>query len=204
MPSAPSFFFSNLSEPSPAVLKCRKKSWTLAVVFGQPVGMFHLPFHFVRDDAALQSRLFHSNSSAVPAAARVEALNRHSLLRGNDPAQAGGQTVRVQRVFCSNRGQRGGCGGTFSIVLTEVLPRHTLTASLVWRGWWNCWPGFWSRPPWRTAPAICLGNGLSAAASVAARIGSGADATLPGAVTSVEPAIPPAVANRGASAVGVF
>ena len=41
--------------------------------------------------------------------------------------------VRGQRVFCSNRGQRGGCGKTFSIVLAEVLPRHTLTASLVWR-----------------------------------------------------------------------
>jgi hypothetical protein len=36
-------------------------------------------------------------------------------------------------VFCSNRGRRGGCGKTFSIVLADVLPRHTLTASLVWR-----------------------------------------------------------------------
>ena len=36
-------------------------------------------------------------------------------------------------MFCSNRGQRGGCGKTFSLVLAEVLPRHTLTASLVWR-----------------------------------------------------------------------
>ena len=36
-------------------------------------------------------------------------------------------------MFCSNRGQRGGCGKTFSVVLAEVLPRHTLTASLVWR-----------------------------------------------------------------------
>ena len=36
-------------------------------------------------------------------------------------------------MFCSNRGQRGGCGKTFSLVLAEVLPRHTLNASLVWR-----------------------------------------------------------------------
>jgi hypothetical protein len=60
-------------------------------------------------------------------------LNRHSVLRGHDPAQASGRVVRGQRVFCSNRGQRGGCGKTFSVVLAEVLPRHTLTASLVWR-----------------------------------------------------------------------
>ena len=40
--------------------------------------------------------------------------------------------MRGQRVFCSNRGRRGGCGGTFSIFLAEVLPRHTFTATLVW------------------------------------------------------------------------
>jgi hypothetical protein len=54
-------------------------------------------------------------------------------LRGNDPAQVNGQTVRGQRVFCSNRGRRGGCGKTFSLVLAEVLPRHTFTASLLWQ-----------------------------------------------------------------------
>jgi hypothetical protein len=36
-------------------------------------------------------------------------------------------------VFCSNRGQRRGCGGTFSIFLAEVLPRHTVRASLLWQ-----------------------------------------------------------------------
>jgi hypothetical protein len=52
---------------------------------------------------------------------------------GNDPLRASGQSFRGQRVFCSNRGRRGGCGRTFSLVLADVLPRHTLTASLVWR-----------------------------------------------------------------------
>jgi hypothetical protein len=60
-------------------------------------------------------------------------LNRHSHALGNDPAQTNGQSVRGQRVFCSNRGRRGGCGRTFSLMLADVLPRHTLTASLVWR-----------------------------------------------------------------------
>jgi hypothetical protein len=36
-------------------------------------------------------------------------------------------------VFCSNRGQRGGCGKTFSLVLAGVLPRHTVSAPWVWR-----------------------------------------------------------------------
>jgi len=41
--------------------------------------------------------------------------------------------VRGQRVFCSNRGRRGGCGQTFSLFTADVLPRHTLTATLLWR-----------------------------------------------------------------------
>ncbi len=36
-------------------------------------------------------------------------------------------------MFCSNRGRRGGCGQTFSIVLAEVLPRHTFNAPLLWQ-----------------------------------------------------------------------
>jgi hypothetical protein len=59
-------------------------------------------------------------------------LNRHSFLRGNDPDQPDGCAVRGQRVFCSNRGQRGGCGRTFSLMLADVLPRHTFTASRLW------------------------------------------------------------------------
>jgi hypothetical protein len=59
-------------------------------------------------------------------------LNRHSLLHGNDPAQPDGRALRGQRVFCSDRGSRGGCGRTFSFFLADVLPRHTFTASRVW------------------------------------------------------------------------
>jgi hypothetical protein len=68
-----------------------------------------------------------------PHCERIGALNRHSLLRGNDPTAAAGQWLRGQRVFCSNRGRRGGCGRTFSLCLAEVLPRHTITAPMVWR-----------------------------------------------------------------------
>jgi hypothetical protein len=47
-------------------------------------------------------------------------------------------------VFCSNRGQRGGCGRTFACFLADVLPRHTITAPLVWR-WLVQWVGGLSR-----------------------------------------------------------
>jgi hypothetical protein len=45
---------------------------------------------------------------------------------------AKGQSLRGQRVFCSNRGQRGGCGRTFSVFLAPVLPRHSVTALWLW------------------------------------------------------------------------
>jgi hypothetical protein len=41
--------------------------------------------------------------------------------------------LRGQRVFCSNRGRRGGCGRTFALFLAEVFPRHTVTASWLWQ-----------------------------------------------------------------------
>jgi hypothetical protein len=41
--------------------------------------------------------------------------------------------LRGQRVFCSDRGQRGGCGRTFSIWSAEILPRHTFTAPSLWQ-----------------------------------------------------------------------
>lgn len=40
--------------------------------------------------------------------------------------------TRGQRVFCSNRGSRGGCGRTFAVFRAEVLPRHTITGPWLW------------------------------------------------------------------------
>jgi hypothetical protein len=35
-------------------------------------------------------------------------------------------------VWCSNRGQRGGCGHSFAVFLADVLPRHTFRAGGLW------------------------------------------------------------------------
>ena len=70
--------------------------------------------------------------SPCPHCGCVGSLNRHSRALGNDPEAADGEVFRGQRVYCSNRGLRGGCGRTFALFLADILPRHTLTASLVW------------------------------------------------------------------------
>jgi hypothetical protein len=68
----------------------------------------------------------------------TETLNRHSKLYGNDPQAAVGCSERGQRVWCSDRGERGGCGRSFCIFIADVLPRHTLRASLLWP-WLSQW-----------------------------------------------------------------
>jgi hypothetical protein len=43
------------------------------------------------------------------------------------------ESRRGQRAFCSDRGQRGGCGKTFAIFFSTVLPRHSLNTVLLWK-----------------------------------------------------------------------
>jgi hypothetical protein len=93
---------------------------------------------FVRDAQDFAKTLFGLKQRVCPFCGRRGTLNRHSRVRGNDPQAAQGRVVRGQRVFCSNRGRRGGCGRTFPILFAPVLPRHTFTARLLWQalaGW---------------------------------------------------------------------
>lgn len=93
---------------------------------------------FVPDTDALEKLLRRLKHIACPFCEKTGTLNRHSRLWGNDPLSANGTLDRGQRVFCSNRGRRGGCGRTSSIFFAQVLPRHTFTASLLWKalsGW---------------------------------------------------------------------
>ena len=48
---------------------------------------------------------------------------------GNAPDATNTEQRRGQRVFCSDRGRRGGCGRTFAIFFASVLPRHSLTSA---------------------------------------------------------------------------
>jgi len=76
---------------------------------------------------------FSMKQHRCPRCGAAKTLNRHSILYGKDPSIPAGRCVRGQRVFCCNRGRRGGCGGTFSVFLGNVLPRHTVTAPLLWQ-----------------------------------------------------------------------
>jgi hypothetical protein len=89
-------------------------------------------FSFCARRSGVEREAFSLKQSPCPHCGCLGSLNRHSRSVGNDPNTVDGETFRGQRVFCSNRGQRGGCGRTFAFFLADVLPRHTLTASLMW------------------------------------------------------------------------
>ena len=102
-----------------------------------------------------------------PLCGAAETLNRHSKLQGNDPdTNCGGQVQRGQRVWCSNRGRRGGCGRSVSIFLAEVLPRHTVRAPALWSLLDRLLAGRFAQGGGRGAgSAFCAGDPLPFAAS---------------------------------------
>ena len=55
----------------------------------------------------------------------------HGFLRGY--AERGSAFIeRGRRFFCSNRGRKGGCGRTVSVLLAELVPRFSVTVMTLW------------------------------------------------------------------------
>ena len=59
-------------------------------------------------------------------------LIRHGFLYGRDETSPNKETRRAQRVFCSNRNARHGCGRTFSVWLADKIRRLSLTTAALW------------------------------------------------------------------------
>src|SRR5437870_2192854 len=88
---------------------------------------------FVQGLKELGEHLLLLKQLCCPKCGAAETLNCHSKLYGNDSESTeGGRIERGQRVWCCPRGQRGGCGKSFSIFLADVLPRHTVRAPALW------------------------------------------------------------------------
>src|SRR5271169_2211380 len=132
VPSAPSSFSLNSLEPSPAVWKCRQKKARRTVSRWGSNGDVPSAFPFCARRPGVDGAAFSLKQSPCPHCGCIGSLNRHSRALVNDPKATDGETFRGQRVYCSKRGQRGGCGRTFAFFLADILPRHTVTASLVW------------------------------------------------------------------------
>jgi len=88
---------------------------------------------FVRDEHEQKQVLETLKQERCAHCRRTGTLNRHDHVQRNDLDRADKQTVRGQRVWCSNRGQRGGCGRTMLIVFARFLPRHSFSATMLGR-----------------------------------------------------------------------
>lgn len=119
--------------PSSAVSSAVKKSWNPTWDSGRSSSHVCCSISFRPGCRGVGNIAFSLKQQCCPRCGLLEFLNRHSILYGNDPATHDGQKIRGQRVFCCNRGLRRGCGATFSIFLADVLPRHTFTATLLWK-----------------------------------------------------------------------
>jgi hypothetical protein len=71
--------------------------------------------------------------SPCPHCKHSGALNRHGFLKGYDENHFKQKAVRAIRVFCSNRGNAGGCGRTFSVWVADKVKRLFLNAQSLWK-----------------------------------------------------------------------
>jgi hypothetical protein len=69
---------------------------------------------------------------ACPRCRVVGCLIRHGRLYGY-PAGNRTRGPRGWRIFCSNRGRRGGCGRTHSVLLAELLARRIVSTVGLWQ-----------------------------------------------------------------------
>ena len=75
----------------------------------------------------------HLKLMACPHCKRIGALVRHGFLYGFDETSPQRETVRAQRIYCSNRNARPGCGRTFSIWRADKIRRLSLTTGALWQ-----------------------------------------------------------------------
>lgn len=83
-------------------------------------------------DAEVKSLLARLKLTACPHCRSVGNLVRHGYLRGYDEKNPRRKAIRAQRIFCSNRDRKTGCGRTFGIWQADKIRRLFLTATALW------------------------------------------------------------------------
>ena len=90
------------------------------------------PLRFVRNELALARERRLAKQRSCPHCNAIGALNGHGPLRGYDAFGNPGQ-VRGHRLFCSNRGNRPGCGRSVSVWVGRFVPRFSVQTGVLLR-----------------------------------------------------------------------
>ncbi len=87
---------------------------------------------FFKDDEHREQFLANLKLIECPHCKKANYLICNGRLKGNDPNGQGPEQInRGQRIFCSNRGNRKGCGCSFSVLEPTGLPNRSIdTAAL--------------------------------------------------------------------------
>jgi hypothetical protein len=86
-------------------------------------------------------------------------LNRHGKRKRFDE-RTGEVTVCAARVFCNNRGNMGGCGRTYSVMLIERMHDYIVSCATLWSFLLLLLEGGFIKDAWESATsAFCLDTG---------------------------------------------
>jgi len=89
----------------------------------------------------------------------IGCLNQHGKRKRFDE-MTGQDTVCEARVFCNNRGNMGGCGRTFPMVLIERMCGYVVVCKTFWNFLLALLAGKSIAVAWRSStPRLCLDNG---------------------------------------------
>ena len=98
-------------------------------------------------------------SMQCPHCGRVGFLVCHGCLKGFS-AMDHNTVCRGWRFFCSNRYRRGGCGRTYSVLLSEFIRGFIVTTHLLWQLLVAVGNGQTVRKAWLSiAPVFCMESG---------------------------------------------
>ena len=121
------------------------------------------PFHaqrFVSDETALAEALHGIKLWSCPHCRQSGTLIGHGFVRGY-AERGSGLVVRGRRFFCSDRGQRPGCGRTLSVMLQTVLTGFVVRTLTLYCFVQAVQSGLTRRAGWRRAAqgALSLSSG---------------------------------------------
>lgn len=84
-----------------------------------------------RDESELSRETVDLPIRMCPHCGKTGYLRRHGFLRGKSIREAG-LVKRGVRIYCSKRFRLAGCGQTFSIMLAQYIPGHSVDAPSLW------------------------------------------------------------------------
>jgi hypothetical protein len=85
-----------------------------------------------------------------PVCGRVGFLIGHGFLKGYS-ATGQERVIRGRRFYCSNRYRKGGCGRTFSVLLSDMIRGYMVTATILWQFVQAVEKGLGINRAWRSA-----------------------------------------------------